>query len=122
MKPYTEGMRYRRHRACLFFFSSRSRHTRYIGDWSSDVCSSDLSSGTVSARIYALEEQIRALTVPLLVIVGEHDDASLKPSRFLAEHAPNAELAVMPGAGDRKSVVEGESGGRGGSASGGRGK
>src|ERR1017187_2380828 len=27
---------------CLFFFSSRRRHTRYIGDWSSDVCSSDL--------------------------------------------------------------------------------
>src|SRR5262250_333913 len=25
-----------------FFFSSRSRHTSYIGDWSSDVCSSDL--------------------------------------------------------------------------------
>src|SRR5437879_13837866 len=28
----------------FFFFSSRRRHTRYIGDWSSDVCSSDLSS------------------------------------------------------------------------------
>src|SRR5437879_7304426 len=28
-----------------FFFSSRRRHTRYIGDWSSDVCSSDLRSG-----------------------------------------------------------------------------
>src|SRR5437764_4991197 len=27
----------------LFFFSSRRRHTRYIGDWSSDVCSSDLT-------------------------------------------------------------------------------
>src|SRR5437764_14741870 len=27
---------------CFFFFSSRRRHTRYIGDWSSDVCSSDL--------------------------------------------------------------------------------
>src|SRR5215210_1534892 len=26
----------------FFFFSSRRRHTRYIGDWSSDVCSSDL--------------------------------------------------------------------------------
>src|ERR1017187_7177300 len=25
-----------------FFFSSRRRHTRYIGDWSSDVCSSYL--------------------------------------------------------------------------------
>src|SRR5437763_13422966 len=28
----------------IFFFSSRRRHTRYIGDWSSDVCSSDLPS------------------------------------------------------------------------------
>src|SRR5437762_5142201 len=31
----------------LFFFSSRRRHTRYIGDWSSDVCSSDLEGGLV---------------------------------------------------------------------------
>src|SRR3970040_2611552 len=31
------------HAVCeLFFLSSRRRHTRYIGDWSSDVCSSDL--------------------------------------------------------------------------------
>src|SRR5437879_11241786 len=28
---------------CIFFFSSRRRHTRYIGYWSSDVCSSDLT-------------------------------------------------------------------------------
>src|SRR5437763_13916750 len=28
----------------VFFFSSRRRHTRYIGDWSSDVCSSDLDA------------------------------------------------------------------------------
>src|SRR5437016_12094686 len=27
----------------LFFFSSRRRHTRLVSDWSSDVCSSDLS-------------------------------------------------------------------------------
>src|SRR3989454_3683762 len=27
----------------LFFFSSRRRHTRLQGDWSSDVCSSDLT-------------------------------------------------------------------------------
>src|SRR5271168_4902470 len=27
---------------CSFFFSSRRRHTRSYGDWSSDVCSSDL--------------------------------------------------------------------------------
>src|SRR5256885_12752307 len=28
-----------------FFFSSRRRHTRLQGDWSSDVCSSDLGFG-----------------------------------------------------------------------------
>src|SRR5437016_10684424 len=27
----------------FFFFSSRRRHTRLVSDWSSDVCSSDLS-------------------------------------------------------------------------------
>src|SRR5688500_6526236 len=31
----------------LFFFSSRRRHTRLQGDWSSDVCSSDLYQGGV---------------------------------------------------------------------------
>src|ERR1022692_5244693 len=28
----------------FFFFSSRRRHTRLQGDWSSDVCSSDLAN------------------------------------------------------------------------------
>src|SRR3989454_4330797 len=28
----------------FFFFSSRRRHTRLQGDWSSDVCSSDLAA------------------------------------------------------------------------------
>src|ERR1017187_786937 len=32
----------------VFVFSSRRRHTRYIGDWSSDVCSSDLVSALVT--------------------------------------------------------------------------
>src|SRR5205807_5767450 len=31
-----------------FFFSSRRRHTRLQGDWSSDVCSSDLTVGGLS--------------------------------------------------------------------------
>src|SRR5256885_8168859 len=37
---------------CFFFFSSRRRHTRLQGDWSSDVCSSDLKGWeTVFASI-----------------------------------------------------------------------
>src|SRR5438445_13578106 len=34
----------------FFFFSSRRRHTRYWRDWSSDVCSSDLSIPTIARR------------------------------------------------------------------------
>src|SRR5690606_2059379 len=40
--------------ACIswFFFSSRRRHTRFSRDWSSDVCSSDLSDdGEFEARL-----------------------------------------------------------------------
>src|ERR1039457_4268501 len=38
----------------LFFFSSRRRHTRLQGDWSSDVCSSDLLFG--GALFWAKEQ------------------------------------------------------------------
>src|SRR5256885_14149177 len=40
----------------FFFFSSRRRHTRLQGDWSSDVCSSDLS-GHVDDGGYPLVRQ-----------------------------------------------------------------
>src|SRR5256885_297401 len=39
----------------VFFFSSRRRHTRLQGDWSSDVCSSDLP---VPDRMLVHNEQI----------------------------------------------------------------
>src|SRR5438093_10369260 len=44
----------------FFFFSSRRRHTRLVSDWSSDVCSSDLSMSK-SQRDFFLREQIRAI-------------------------------------------------------------
>src|SRR6478735_2609447 len=54
----------------VFFFSSRRRHTRLQGDWSSDVCSSDL---VLAARLIPLR-QIQTFIVPLwrigLVQVG----------------------------------------------------
>src|SRR5256885_5652763 len=36
----------------FFFFSSRRRHTRLQGDWSSDVCSSDLSSERLNRSLH----------------------------------------------------------------------
>src|SRR5437879_7553756 len=40
----------------VVFFSSRRRHTRYIGDWSSDVCSSDLKKERVVTCIHETEQ------------------------------------------------------------------
>src|SRR5205807_2825753 len=37
-------------RDVFFFFSSRRRHTRLQGDWSSDVCSSDLARAALARR------------------------------------------------------------------------
>src|SRR5690348_2734730 len=36
----------------VFFFSSRRRHTRWTGDWSSDVCSSDLPLAILCVSTY----------------------------------------------------------------------
>src|SRR5690348_17954818 len=38
-----------------FFFSSRRRHTRWTGDWSSDVCSSDLAISDKESFLTARE-------------------------------------------------------------------
>src|SRR5437867_13434101 len=46
----------------FFFFSSRRRHTRSYGDWSSDVCSSDLFDSVPAwHHAFARTESNRAL-------------------------------------------------------------
>src|SRR5256885_16569166 len=51
----------------FFFFSSRRRHTRLQGDWSSDVCSSDLAVNVEGARRVA---QLAAEQESRLVMIG----------------------------------------------------
>src|SRR5467141_1387992 len=55
----------------FFFFSSRRRHTIFKCDWSSDVCSSDLSTGQIALFRFTHEtgaaagvRRIEALTGP----------------------------------------------------------
>src|SRR5205807_5256614 len=60
----------------FFFFSSRRRHTRLQGDWSSDVCSSDLS-----ASLGTLGQQGRIGKFVLQVLIdnfGLSDDSSVR--------------------------------------------
>src|SRR5437879_7878871 len=54
----------------LFFFSSRRRHTRYIGDWSSDVCSSDLELPTLARA---------GVEIDVLVGSGEDETERYRP-------------------------------------------
>src|SRR5688500_20387972 len=58
----------------LFFFSSRRRHTRLQGDWSSDVCSSDLSEEKVvnDARLRVGRGHV---VLPLDLDVGDGEQA-----------------------------------------------
>src|SRR5256885_15624139 len=50
----------------FFFFSSRRRHTRLQGDWSSDVCSSDLATGS----ILMLFDPVRQFGTSILASAG----------------------------------------------------
>src|SRR5256885_443516 len=51
----------------FFFFSSRRRHTRLQGDWSSDVCSSDLGAGdTGRAQFWSGLRPATPSNVPLI--------------------------------------------------------
>src|SRR5688500_20398952 len=47
----------------MFFFSSRRRHTRLQGDWSSDVCSSDLAERLLSCAERAAAEDGSPLAI-----------------------------------------------------------
>src|SRR2546430_1257024 len=73
---------------CVFFFSSRRRHTRFDCDWSSDVCSSDLGAPVGV-------DQDDGIGSPALRLVNQHTphvgialtrderDAGLRDARLL---------------------------------------
>src|SRR6266487_175539 len=62
----------------FFFFSSRRRHTRWTGDWSSDVCSSDLLRGGSSS-----ERAVAVQCEHLGAIIGAREvDVLLAPGVF----------------------------------------
>src|SRR5690606_40872347 len=54
----------------FFFFSSRRRHTRFSRDWSSDVCSSDLSRapapGSARARFTGAQRKSQSMKIAVI--------------------------------------------------------
>src|SRR3989442_2067110 len=59
-----------------FFFSSRRRHTRCGRDWSSDVCSSDLTDGPCRMIIPHLNRLYGRYRGEGLVVIGISVDSS----------------------------------------------
>src|SRR6266496_5735157 len=110
----------------FFFFSSRRRHTRSLRDWSSDVCSSDLSvvlAGGVLLAPGPLSAAVRAGLrarfghAPALATDGAAGAASLALRALTGRPVPAAlheRMVTGPGppsasaSGDRKSVVSGK--------------
>src|SRR5258706_479760 len=52
---------------CSFLFSSRRRHTRLVSDWSSDVCSSDLTIANARLRLQ-VGDQVAEDTLPTCLL------------------------------------------------------
>src|SRR5438876_11631165 len=61
-----------------FFFSSRRRHTRWTGDWSSDVCSSDLTSHDGICYIKVRDLRVMRLDITLEVSDLDVTDAIMR--------------------------------------------
>src|SRR5437867_7332638 len=94
----------------FFFFSSRRRHTRSYGDWSSDVCSSDLGTGVLRARRGAdirTGARVQAIEPGKLHLAGETIEA--ETIVLAAGIIPSPVVAELPVEKDRHGhiVVDG---------------
>src|SRR5256885_5187163 len=97
----------------FFFFSSRRRHTRLQGDWSSDVCSSDLDLPGANLDRVKKQLQDRGLTpedwggetiiCPVSATKGTGIDQLLEMMSLQAEVM---ELKASPTARPRGTVIE----------------
>src|SRR5256886_10704283 len=89
-----------------FFFPSRRRHTRLDGDWSSDVCSSDLHRAAAAAIVSRNGPAAQAAAHLLESAVPGDGEAVAVLQRAAAEtagQAPRTAAELALGA-DRKSV------------------
>src|SRR5256885_10285235 len=84
----------------VFFFSSRRRHTRLQGDWSSDVCSSDLTGLTVCVALAALVRKLdRPMTESSMKVHERESEITTRVQEALSG------IRAVQAFGDRKSVV-----------------
>lgn len=76
----------------------------------SDIGAANTMRGVQARRpsLYDLEQEIAAMTVPALVMVGDEDDHCLQPGLFLKKTLPAAGLAILPKTGHTLNLEEPE--------------
>src|SRR5207248_4010045 len=84
----------------FFFFSSRRRHTRSYGDWSSDVCSSDLPT-TASPNV----KRLHGVAAD---DCQRHDEAQNEPGRLVADERVCDEQAEGPRRREYREAIRSE--------------
>src|SRR5256885_13047970 len=84
-----------------FFFSSRRRHTRLQGDWSSDVCSSDLGYSEIGSRRSAIIPPRKISTDSTPAKIGR---SMKKRDRFTMRSLPGAPPAFRAARSEERRV------------------
>lgn len=75
-----------------------------------DVGAANTMRGVQKARpsLYAMQEELAAMTVPVLIIAGDEDDGVLETDLMLKRTIPRAGLAVLPRSGHVTNLEEPE--------------
>ena len=56
--------------------------------------------------VYALEEKLRALQVPTLIMIGDEDEPCVDPAVFMKRTIPRSGLVVFPQSGHAINLEE----------------
>src|SRR5256885_9838218 len=98
----------------FFFFSSRRRHTRLQGDWSSDVCSSDLGNavltGGTGGQGDGRTQRPGGMTSPSAVFLGAdaggaHSRGATGSTKKILGRADGPGAAMRPGGAAKSATV-----------------
>ena len=56
--------------------------------------------------VFQLEDQLRGLDIPTLVLIGDEDEPCIEPSIFMKRHIPACGLAIFPQSGHTINLEE----------------